>query len=773
MNNRVILLCMVWVPWLATFAQLPTLDARMAEAPAGEEHEYADGWLNAAINHSPELGIQHGDRVLAIIGKSDANAYAKAWTRILGAHRRLEDHEKTIEVADALIAWCKAPVTRPWLIRALVVRGSTCIDLAQYEVAEDYIRRAVDEAEKYGEPGLKATALNSLANLAYLRGMYEDALTHYLKVLDVRVQMGDKRWEASTLNNIGLVSSELSHFESALTYFRKALALLEEVEDVPNQADTLNNIGMVLSSLGKHEEALKYLERSLALEQQLARVSGQAYVLTDLGDVYFALKQYQKAEEVLLKSLEMRRELGSPDQICVTEIALGKVYMGTGDDKQALAYLEAALLTAIDLEIKPLQINAHQFLSDAYERVGNTARALSHYRKFKELSDEVYSQQSLAQINALQARFDADQREREIDLLKKDAQLSEMELKRQKGLRNWLLLISLLATVSLVLFYKQRVHKVRLAEERRHNRSLDRKVEERTHELALANESLQEKNEAILRRQEQLVAQEKMASLGTVTAGVAHEISNPLNFINNFSDIIDDLCGDVSEGLEAYAEGDEKRLPDIEADLTDIRVNVGVVKQHGQRVSRIVRSMISLMPGSKSILSAEQMTELVTKFTHLAINSLHGKHGELGVDLVMDLDTSLPPINVYGQDMGRLMVNLINNAVEAIMEKRKHQQEEWRGKVHVTLREEDRWQAIGIRDNGVGIPKEVQTSIMEPFVTTKATADGHIGLGLAICFDICRQHDGSLTIESEEGSYTQTTVRVSKHLKPEKAAEVT
>ena len=296
------------------------------------------------------------------------------------------------------------------------------------------------------------------------------------------------------------------------------------------------------------------------------------------------------------------------------------------------------------------------------------------------------------------------------------------------------------------------------------NRNLEKKVEERTFELAEKNHELGEKNRAILRTQKQLIMQEKMASMGTLTAGIAHEIKNPLHFVNNFSEMSMELSKELREHLAPQKSrleaADFKTLNELSGDLEQ---NTGIIYQHGNRANQIVQSMMELARGATGERALTDLNHLVEKFTQLAYHGTQAKERWLPVSIQVELDPEVGQIELEAQNMSRVIINLIRNALEALSEKQVELGEDFEPVLQVRTVNQNDSVLIIVRDNGPGISGENLEKVFDPFFTTKATGGGHIGLGLSMSYEIVvQEHHGELDINTKPGEYTSITVTLPK-----------
>ncbi len=272
-------------------------------------------------------------------------------------------------------------------------------------------------------------------------------------------------------------------------------------------------------------------------------------------------------------------------------------------------------------------------------------------------------------------------------------------------------------------------------------------------EIDEAHKSLEKSTAELKRTQAQLIQQEKMASLGQLTAGIAHEIKNPLNFINNFAEINEEF---VQELREAYEENPDVRLAEVMEAVEAIENNSRVIKQHGKRADSIVFGMMQHASGGASEKALTDLNNLVKEHVDLAYHGKRATISDFNCTLEMDLNENVGEVDVVPRDLGRVILNLAGNAFDAIHEFAQTAAEDYAPTVTVTTRPLGSAIEILVADNGPGIPKEIQDKIFEPFFTTKPTGKG-TGLGLSMSFDIITSgHHGSLSVESsvEHGGTT-------------------
>ncbi len=277
------------------------------------------------------------------------------------------------------------------------------------------------------------------------------------------------------------------------------------------------------------------------------------------------------------------------------------------------------------------------------------------------------------------------------------------------------------------------------------NKVLDKLVAERTAELTQQKNELQETVALLQTTQQQLVQSEKLASLGELTAGIAHEIQNPLNFVNNFSEVSMELVDEMEAEL---AKGDTGEAIAIAA---DIKQNLEKIIHHGKRADGIVKGMLQHSRASSSTKELTDINKLADEYLRLAYHGLRAKDKSFNAELITHFEEGIPEINVVPQDIGRVLLNMFNNAFYAVSQKQKTAGDDFKPVVEVITAVNKKHIVIKVKDNGNGIPDAIKDKIMQPFFTTKPTGEG-TGLGLSLSYDIVvKGHGGTIDLNSKDG----------------------
>jgi signal transduction histidine kinase len=267
-----------------------------------------------------------------------------------------------------------------------------------------------------------------------------------------------------------------------------------------------------------------------------------------------------------------------------------------------------------------------------------------------------------------------------------------------------------------------------------------------------ANKTLTQTLEELKAAQAQLIQSEKMASLGELTAGIAHEIQNPLNFVNNFSEVSNELIDEMTEQLE------KGNAEDAKAIAREVKMSLEKINFHGKRADGIVKSMLQHSRTSNNKKEPTDINALADEYLRLAFHGMRAKDMSFNSAMKTDYDESIGLLKIISQDIGRVILNLITNAFYAVTEKKKLQPDGYEPTVTVSTKKIGNKVEVKVKDNGTGIPQKALDKIFQPFFTTKPTGQG-TGLGLSLSYDIVTKgHGGELKVETKEGEYTEFSI---------------
>ncbi|WP_111668757.1 sensor histidine kinase [Algoriphagus litoralis] len=288
---------------------------------------------------------------------------------------------------------------------------------------------------------------------------------------------------------------------------------------------------------------------------------------------------------------------------------------------------------------------------------------------------------------------------------------------------------------------------------------LEMLVAERTSEILKQKEELQEALNHLQSTQEQLIQQEKLASLGQLTAGIAHEIKNPLNFVNNFSELSVDFLEEIGEEVRKMSDSPEKE--NIIELLQDVKSNLVKIRHHGSRADSIVRSMLMHSRGGTGTMDPTDLNALIREYANLAFHGMRANPNPINVEIQLELAENLPEIRLNAEDFSRVILNLVKNSFDAMRDKINELGDQYKAALKIKTKESKNQIVIEVEDNGPGVPDEIKDKLLMPFFTTKRGTEG-TGLGLSITHDIIKSHEGKLDIESKVGEFTRFRITLPK-----------
>ena len=290
------------------------------------------------------------------------------------------------------------------------------------------------------------------------------------------------------------------------------------------------------------------------------------------------------------------------------------------------------------------------------------------------------------------------------------------------------------------------------------NITLEKQVDARTKDIQTKHDELENALQDLKQTQAQLIQREKMASLGELTTGIAHEIQNPLNFVTNFSDVTEEMVDELIDTTSKRE--DVNGLKDSLDVLQSLKQNVKIINEHGKRADMIVKSMLQHSQQQKGMLEPTDINVLIEEYLNLSYIGFKSKNKDFNAKLVTHLQSGIKKIDIVPQDMSRVFINLFNNAFYALMEKKIKANGNYEPELCVSTLINPDIMELHIRDNGTGIPAEIMDKIFQPFYTTKPSGKG-TGLGLSISYDIVtKEHNGELKVYSKENEFTEFIIKI-------------
>ena len=592
-----------------------------------------------------------------------------------------------------------------------------------------------------------AASYNNIGNIYAVQGNYPEALKNLFAALKIKEETGDKNSIANSYNNIGSTYYNHGDYTQALKYHLAALKMRQEIGDKRGISSSYNNIGIIHDDKANYPEALKYQFAALKIQEEIGDQQGIAFSYDNIGLVYMHENDYDKALKYFSDYLKSSEEIEDNSGIADAYINIGNVYTKQKKNSDASLYLNKGLLLSKEIGSLDYIKNGYDGLAKLDSAQGNFKQALEHYKLYINYRDSLFNEENTKKLVQSQMQYEFDKKE---SLAKAAQEKKDVLAQREKNIQYFAIasLGILVLAVVIIAFIQWRHNKQKQAA----NNLLAQqktKLESTLSELQLT--------------QAQLIQSEKMASLGELTAGIAHEIQNPLNFVNNFSEVSNELLDEMK--TEMVNNNKEQAI----AIAADVKQNLEKINHHGKRADAIVKGMLQHSRLSTGHKEPSDINALAGEYLRLSYQGLRAKDKSFNATITTDYDETIEKINIIPQDMGRVLLNLYNNAFYAVKEKKKAAQpseEEipYEPTVSVSTKKINSPSGvegieIHVRDNGNGIPEKISGKIFQPFFTTKPTGMG-TGLGLSLSYDIIKAHGGELKVETKEGEYAEFIVRL-------------
>ena len=659
----------------------------------------------------------------------------------------------TIDSLEAVLVQTKTDSSRVLILTELAAN----YQFIHQGRAQKLALKAIALAEKIKFSKGKIKALTRLGEIYRGQGDYPQALEKLLNALKLARQTNNLDEEAAILSLAGVVYNNLEEFQQGLNYLLDALFIYNQKgwklpkSHLPKMEISfigylLTNMGFAYAQLGKLDSALYYQNEALALlklRKPPFSQNAQSLILGRMGEIKQRSGDNRLALKYFRQSLQTATIAGDLLNMSRSRYLIAKVYQKQYPDS-SLHYANQAFVDAQKGSESQILLKASTLLSLLYKS-GNKLDSAFYYQQIAMATkDSLFGPEKFRRLQLLTLA-----EQQRIQNLQQEQQDATNQVQRT----SLLIVIGVFMLIALMLWRSNR-------QQQRSNQALSQKSRQIEEQRNTLNQTLI----ALQSTQAQLIQSEKLASLGELTAGIAHEIQNPLNFVNNFAEVSAEMLDEMHEELE---KGDTTEAIAI---ATDLKTNLEKINHHGQRASSIVKGMLEHSRQSRDVACnvSTDINALADEYLRLAYHGWRAKDNGFNCKIETHFDPDLPMISVIPQDIGRVLLNLINNAFYAVAERSRSTVSQRATTVEtlhatslpyqptVTIYSKRLENAIEIRvqDNGNGIPDVIKDKIFQPFFTTKPTGQG-TGLGLSLAYDIVvKGHGGSIDVSSDEGEGT-------------------
>ena len=629
------------------------------------------------------------------------------------------------------------------------------VDLNLY-LADFYEEKNLDSALYFAEQAVlitrkenqklaEAAALNRKGYQLLSIGKYGESLQSLMKALSIaeNPEFEKNAWIFNNNSSItpmkyrldilrithhmyALLMNRTKNTEQEIFHYKEEIRISEKIEKRVGLQLAYMNLGDTYLKLNKLDTALDYSKKAASLAEESGFKYYHGWTLGTLADIYLKKDEEGLARQYYYTGIQNSKEQKNIGSLIWNYDKITRYYLLKNEVDSSLYYAKREFESVKSLGATS---NVKTYLADAYEN-------LYAAYQLKNQFDSAYKYQGLTVLTKETVHKDEIKNLAEFQKIIFGEQLRLQNLEKEKTLyQNKVRIYALLAGLGVFLLVALILYRNNWQKHK-------------------ANKILETTLSNLKATQTQLIQSEKMASLGELTAGIAHEIQNPLNFVNNFSEVNEELLAEMK------AELDKGNINDAKAIANDAIENQQKILHHGKRADAIVKGMLQHSRSSSGVKEPTNINTLADEYLRLAYHGLRAKDKSFNATMITEYDESIGNINIIPQDIGRVILNLINNAFYAVNEREKlianSQQlmaSTYKPTVSVSTKKEGNTVLISVNDNGGGIPKKILDKIFQPFFTTKPTGQG-TGLGLSLSYDIVKAHGGQIKVNTkvEEGN---------------------
>jgi two-component system, NtrC family, sensor kinase len=613
--------------------------------------------------------------------------------------------------------------------RVLTLEGLSYAYVSAYpDTALQYALAGLELAQKINYPIGEAYCTNALGNVYFSIGDYPKALEMYLQSLKMKEGLKNQQQAiAVTYFDIANVYTEQEDYRHALYYLIKTKQVDEKAKDSAGILFDLHSLSSIYLRMKNTDSALYYAEHAWQLAVRLQDKNMIGAIVNNYGEIYAYLNNFPLAEEKFRLSITYVQAINDNEVLASDYYGLAKIFKERNLPDSSVFYARKALSIARDAPFLKQLLETSTFLAGLYKSTKRFDSAFQYQELSMATKDSLFNVEKIRKVQSL--KLMEQQRQQAIEVAK---------IKYRNKIKLYVVIFAscVFLFITLLLW--------RTNKQRRKDYALLQQQKSKT------DQALDE----LKSTQAQLLQKEKMASLGELTAGIAHEIKNPLNFINNFAELNTELLDEMKNELANDNEQEAIKIAD------DIKENEERIIHYGKRADSIVKNMVEHGGTSGGEKQQVDINALADEYFKLAYHAIQAKDKSFNASMETHFDTAIEKINLEKQDIGRVLLNLFNNAFYAVEEKKKRLNGAYKPVVSVTTKKQDEKIVILVRDNGMGIQQNALSKIFQPFFTTKPTGEG-TGLGLSLSYDIVtKAHGGELKVNTKEGEYAEFIIEL-------------
>ncbi len=630
--------------------------------------------------------------------------------------------------------------------------------------ALSYFEKELPISRKLNLRMYEADALNGMGYMLEQLGNYPKSLESYLEAQKIARDIASEKnawnlthnaWNTSKspdpkdarldllawiLNGIGQLYGHMGNTNTQISNTFEARSLAASVRDTTLLEVTNSGLGYVYFALDKLDSALFFQQEALSLYNSsdvFRKYEGN--VLMSIGNIYQKKGDFGLSRDALLKSAKINAEQANLSGLGESYLSLANLYQAEKNPDTSMFYARKALETFKEVSLPSGISDAYSLFSSVYAQQNKPDSAFAYLKLASVIKDSVANAE---RTNLLAFK------NRDFDEIMKVKKLEEEKIQTQTRVRIFALLagIGVFILITLLLYRNNK-----------HRQKANALLQKQKEEIEIQKRNVEGTLAELKTTQAQLIQSEKMASLGELTAGIAHEIQNPLNFVNNFSEVSNELIDEMKTELVT---GNQQEAVEI---ADDVKQNLEKILHHGKRADAIVKSMLEHSRTSTGIKEPTDINKLVEEYLRLSYHGLRAKDKNLNIEIKTDFAAAIGKVNIMPQDIGRVLLNLYNNAFYAVSKRQEVLGKEFQPTVSVSTRKSGNSVWITVSDNGSGISQKVVDKIFQPFFTTKPTGEG-TGLGLSLSYDIVKAHGVEIKVRSKEGEGSEFIIFLQRNI---------
>lgn len=595
------------------------------------------------------------------------------------------------------------------------------------DAADSLANKSLSASLHVDYPAGVAYAYYLLGKISISRFDYPGSMKNFSLAREVYEKLSDSLGIANCILQMGVIAYSDKSMGDANEQFVKALPIYSRLGEKRMAATCRYLSGLSLYELGRYSEAEPALKEAMNIKREIGDLQGIHECMTGLGQLYQKSGRMDSAIFLFRQCESYFDSTGNNTGVIVSWIGIGSVFQLQQNSDSAFAYFRQAYSASREEGFYTGILNSSKSMADLYRQQGDFKNAFIFLSEYYLARDSIYNRDKTRKIVNIQNQLNLTQKQAQIDVLSKQRQID----------RFWRIAL----ITGLVLFL---ISVIMLYQRYSFRKNANKK-------LLAANNELQDTLENLKATQQQLIQAEKMASLGQLTAGIAHEIRNPVNFINNFSELAREY---LIELQDPKLQPEERKV--VFEHLSGV---LNKIESHGRRANGIVSSMV--MHARPSIQEREptDMYKLIQETIPVSYNAFRTKHNNFECIIEKHLDPSIPELRIVPQDISCVLLNLLTNSFTALYNYKRDKDPSFLPLVRVEAHMNGTHAVISVTDNGPGIPEDIRDRIFDPFFTTLPTGEG-TGLGLSICHEIIKAHNGEITFHSEPGVSTSFIIRL-------------